>query len=416
MRHYSIIVFAFLLLSTNSTAQKPKAGVYRGVLALNETTNLPFIFEVKYNKKKPLILIRNADETIVVDEIVLKGDSVNFKMPVFDTEFRTRQINGNLEGVWINHYRTSQNVIKFTATYNIKDRFLLSPADRFLFQPGNPDPSFEGKWEATFSPGKPDESKAVGIFHHVEQTEFVTGTFLTETGDYRYLDGIRNKNRLYLSCFDGSHAFLFTAEYKDGEIVNGTFYSGAHWQEDWKAVKNESFKLRDAGEIAKVIDYNTKPNFSFPSLSNTPVSLSDKKYENKAVIIQVMGSWCPNCMDESIYYSGLYEQYKGQGLEIIAVAFEKADNLSTARKQVERMKTRLKMTYDIAITLKDNKNKASETFPMLDRVAAFPTSIFLNKKHQIVKVHTGFSGPATGAEYGNFKQSIEFFIKNLLKE
>lgn len=416
MRSYSIIVFAFLCIGLHSAAQKLSPGVYRGVLVLNETTELPFIFNVKYEGKKPLILIHNADETIVVDEVVLKDDSVNFKMPVFDTEFRTRLVNGNLEGVWINHYRTTQNIIKFRGDFNVKDRFLPSPEDRYPFHPGNPNTSFEGKWETTFSPGKPDESKAVGVFHHLEQTDFVTGTFLTETGDYRYLDGLRNKNRLYLSCFDGSHAFLFTADYINGQIENGKFYSGSHWQEEWKAVKNEAFKLREADEIAKIIDANTKPDFKFPSLNNKTVSLSDKKYKNKAVILQVMGSWCPNCMDESIYYSKLYDQYKNQGLEIIAIAFEKADTITTAFKQVERMKTRLNMNYDIAITLKDGKNKASETFPMLDKVPAFPTSIFLNKKHQIVKVHTGFSGPATGAEYEKYKQSTESFIKNLIKE
>jgi len=98
-------------------SKKLKEGIYRGVLILNEQNHieLPFNFEVRYKHKKPLIIIKNADERIAVDEIKIKGDSVNFKMPVFDTEFKTRLMNDTLEGVWINHYRTSKNVIKFKA-------------------------------------------------------------------------------------------------------------------------------------------------------------------------------------------------------------------------------------------------------------------------------------------------------------
>ncbi len=39
----------------------------------------------------------------------------------------------------------------------------------------------------------------------------LTGTFLTTTGDYRYLQGSVSGNKLYLSTFDGGHAFIFIA-------------------------------------------------------------------------------------------------------------------------------------------------------------------------------------------------------------
>ena len=32
---------------------------------------------------------------------------------------------------------------------------------------------------------------------------------MTETGDYRYLDGVVSGSKMYLSAFDGAHAFLF---------------------------------------------------------------------------------------------------------------------------------------------------------------------------------------------------------------
>lgn len=390
-------------------AGKLKPGTYRGVLVLDSTNNieLPFNFEVNYQGKKLQLIIRNAEEKILVNEVKTKGDSVFIKMPIFDTEFRVKRVGDNLEGVWINHYRKENNKIRFKAEFN-------NP-NRFPFAPGKANPYFEGRWETTFSPGTKDSSKAIGVFHHIEQTDFMSGTFLTETGDYRYLEGMKKGNELYLSCFDGSHAFLFIAKLENDRL-NGAFYSGAHWKEKWTAVKNDSFKLREADQITFLKNKNDKLQFTFPNLQGKKVSLSDKKYENKPVIIQVMGSWCPNCMDESAYLSGVYTLFKDKGLEIVALAFEKTTDPVKAKKQLNRLKNRLDIQYDILITEMSGKEKASETLSALNGISAFPTTIFLNKKHEVIKVHTGFSGPATGRDYEVFKILTESLINQLIKE
>ncbi|MBL7920927.1 MAG: TlpA family protein disulfide reductase [Bacteroidia bacterium] len=402
-------LFLFLLISSFTFSKKLKEGTYRAVLILNEKENieLPFNFDVKYKGKKPNIIIKNADERITVDEISIKGDSLIFKMPVFDTEFRTVFVGDNLEGVWINHYKTTNNIIKFKATFGETNRFNLVP--------GKANPYFEGRWETTFSPNTKDSSKAIGVFHHVEQTDYVTGTFLTETGDYRYLEGMKHGNKLYLSCFDGGHAFLFIAEYNN-PTLNGNFYSGATWLEPWTAKLNSDFKLKDAEEITFIKNKDEKINFSFPNLDKKITSLNDKKFENKPVIIQIMGSWCPNCMDESAYLANVYKQYQKEGLEIIALAFEKTNDLEKAKNNLLRLKKKFGMDYEILVTQQTGKDKASEVLSALNKITAFPTTIFLNKQHKVVKVHTGFSGPATGAEYEVFKQRTESFIKQLVKE
>ncbi len=409
MLRYTYIIVVFFLLSFNMTSKKLKEGTYRAVLTLNEATGLelPFNFEVTYKGKKPIITIRNADEKIYVDEISIQGDSINFKMPVFDTEFRTKLVGNDLEGVWINHYKTENNRIKFKASFG--------ESKRFMFAATQGSHAFEGKWEVSFSPNAKDSSKAIALFHHVEQSDFVTGTFLTETGDYRFLEGMKTGNQLYLSCFDGSHAFLFIAELKGGEKTEGLFYSGLSWKEPWIGQRNETFELAKANEISFVKNENEKIGFSFPDLNHKKISLSDPKFDNKPVIIQIMGSWCPNCMDESRYFAALYDQYNKDGLEIVALAFEKTNDFELAKKQLLRLKTRLQIHYDILITQASGKAKAAELFPALNTITAFPTTIFLNKNHEVVKVHTGFSGPATGSAYENYKKETESFILNLLK-
>jgi hypothetical protein len=65
------------------TANKLHHGVYRATLLLNEETGLelPFNFEVKYKGNKSQIIIQNAQEKITVEELEIKGDSVNFLIP-----------------------------------------------------------------------------------------------------------------------------------------------------------------------------------------------------------------------------------------------------------------------------------------------------------------------------------------------
>lgn len=410
MRIKFLLIIIFVFSVSAMFSKKLKEGAYRGVLTLHEKNaiELPFNFTIHYKGRKPVITIRNADERIVVDEIILEGDSVNFKMPVFDTEFKTKRVGNSLEGVWINHYKTTNNIIPFKATY--------SETNRFLYVPGKPDPVFEGKWEVTFSPNTKDSSKAIGVFRHSEQTDYLSGTFLTETGDYRFLEGMKHGNKLYLSAFDGSHAFLFIADYTNEGHIEGTFYSGATWRETWTGKRNPDFKLKDAEEISFVKNKDQKISFSFPDLEGKLISLDDKKFENKPIIIQIMGSWCPNCMDESVYFSSLYKQYHAQGLEIIALAFEKTSDYEKAKNQVMRLKKRLALEYTLLITQQSGKEKASETLAALNKITAFPTSIFLNKEHKVVKVHTGFSGPATGSEYDVYRQRTESLVKSLLKE
>jgi thiol-disulfide isomerase/thioredoxin len=368
---------------------------------------LPFNFEVVYNGKQPSLIIRNADERIVVDEISLTVDSFNFKMPVFDSEFRCRRSKNGFTGVWINHYRSNRNRIPFVAEFGRYNRFETVP--------GKANPVFEGRWKVVFSPGSKDSTAAVGIFNHIEQTDFLKGTFLTETGDYRYLEGIRSGSQIFLSSFDGSRAYLFTGNLKDG-MIEGMFYSGMHWREPWIAKRDESFKLRDAEEITSLKNGSGRVAFSFPDLDGKTISLDDDKFKNKPVIVQLMGSWCANCLDESRYFTELYHQYHASGLEIIALAFEKTTEEQKARQLVKRFKDRVHAPYEFLITSQSGKASAEKFFPQLSAVSAFPTTIFLNKAHEVVKIHTGFNGPATGEEYQVFKERTENLISTLMKE
>lgn len=392
-------------------AQTPlKKGTWRGVLTLSEKKNeiiLPFNFEVTYLKNKPIITIRNAEEKINVNDIAFNKDSVSIKMPLFDSEFKTVLKNDTLSGVWINHNKKEKNILSFEAYYNDKRRFITTK---------NASLDFTGKYEVTFDAGKETEYKAVGLFKQTGNR--LTGTFLTETGDYRYLEGSVQNGSMALSCFDGSHAFLFlsnsnTQSGKADSLVGKAFY-GKSGEEDWVAIRNEKFELKDPESITYLKNPDEKVYFSFPNLNGQTVSLSDEKFKNKVIVIQLMGTWCPNCMDETTYLAQVYKQYKNKGLEVIALAYERTSDFEKAKNNLLRSKKRLAADYEFLITGLNGAAKASESMPFLNKVSAFPTTIILDRNHKVKSIYTGFSGPATGKAYENYKAKTENLLIQLL--
>lgn len=402
--------FIFILFSCgNEKKTSPlKEGKWRGVLTLNDSTGLilPFNFDLTFENDSVSITIHNAEEKILANEISFSEDSVFIRMPIFDSEFRCKLTGDSLmNGNWINHSRKEMNVIAFTAIYGETNRFDCPEFDENI--------SFEGKWKCLFSPNEPDSSFAIGVFK--QSTHSATGTFLTETGDYRYLEGCVFGKYMLLSCFDGSHAFVFHAEVMEDSTLWGEFYSGIHHHETWFGWKDTAFKLRNADSLTFLKTGFSNINFTFPSITNKKVSLSNEKYKNKAVILQLMGSWCPNCMDETMFLSELYTKYKSQGLEIIGLCFEKAEDYEKAKSNVLRMKNKFNAEYDFLITGFQPKD-ADKALPMLNHVMSFPTTIFIDKRGNVRKIHTGYSGPATGSEYDKFVKEITSFAEKLTKE
>ena len=426
---------SFLISCSSKKKSNPflKEGTWRGVLTLNDSTGLiiPFNFDLS-NKNDSIspsgggegggltITIYNAEEKIAVNEISFlsgadpeKTDSIVIKMPVFDSEFRCKILGDTMmTGYWINHSRKDKNVIPFTAVYGATNRF-----DCPEYKDNFP---YDGKWRCVFSPNQPDSSHAIGVFKTSGHS--ATGTFLTETGDYRYLQGCLFGKYMLLSCFDGSHAFVFHAEIMEDSTIWGEFYSGLHHHETWIAWKNPDFKLRNADSLTYLKPGFSKIDFAFPSIDNPPageagkkVSLSDEKHKNKVTILQIMGSWCPNCMDETMFLTELHNKYKAQGLEVMALAFEKTDDFEKAKRNVTRLKNKYKSDYDFLVTGFQSKD-ADKALPMLNHVMSFPTTIFIDKKGTVRKIRTGYSGPATGAEYSKFVKEINDFTESLLTE
>ncbi|MEL6651568.1 MAG: TlpA disulfide reductase family protein, partial [Bacteroidota bacterium] len=345
-------------------------------------------------------------EVIEIEDVRFANDSLWIRMPVFDSEFQLAlQGDGQLLGSFFNYSRGIDYQIPAQAIKAEVPRFSATAADFAI----------EGKWEAVFSDGTEDEYPAVGVF--TSEADYIAGTFLTETGDYRFLEGSVSGDSLKLSCFDGAHAFLFEAKLT-GDTLRGTFWSGNHWEEPFWMVRNAEAALRSPEELTYLKDGYNKLSFSFPDLEGTPVSLDDTRFDDKVVVIQIMGSWCPNCLDETKLYKEWYDRYHDQGLEIVALAFERSrGDLSLAQRNVKRLVDKLGLEYPFLIAAtENNKAGASAKLPMLNAIISYPTSIFLDRQGNIRRIHTGFNGPGTGEVYLRYREEYEAFLEKLLAE
>jgi thiol-disulfide isomerase/thioredoxin len=401
------LVVSFLFFVTVSFSQKSnlQTGIWRGTLQLNDSTELPFNFDVKYDLGFYSVVFHNAEERIEANEINLKSDSVLIKMPFFDSEFRCKNMGDSLKGIWINHAKKTKNIISFSAKNN--------KSNRFAFQPTPPILSTE-RYKVIFEPGTKDEYFSVGSF--ASENGRTKGTFTTETGDYRYLEGYSTNGKFVVSCFDGSHAFLFSAIKKNDSLIKGVFYSGISGHENWVAIKDDTFELRNPDSLTFLKPGYTKFDFNFKNLEGKNVSIQDDKFKNKVVIIQIMGSWCPNCMDETKFLASFYDAYKPKGLEVVGLAFERTDDFAKAVNNINRMKNRFHANYEFLITMKTGADQASEALPMLNKVMAFPTSIYIDKKGVVRKIYTGFYGPATGEKYTQYIEDTKMFVEKLIAE
>jgi len=380
-----------------------KTGTWRATLEI-QGQMVPFILECRKDDGDGYdFYLQNAGERLLLDEVTITNDSVDIGLHIFDANIKARIHGDTLKGLFIKNFAADYE-IPFRAVYGQSYRF-----EKATEQKDTPD--FGGKYRVEFV-HEGDTTEAIALFQQFGDS--VTGTFLTKTGDYRFLEGNVSNGLLNLSTFDGNYIYLFKAAKDPDGKLKGEFYSGKAWYETWVAVKDENASLPDAEALTYLKEGYDRIDFTFPDVSGKMVSLTDEKYKGKVVIIQLLGTWCPNCMDETIFLVDWYRRNKERDVEIIGLAYERKADFAYASERVKKMVKRMGVGYDIVIAGSENKEEASKTLPMLNKVIAFPTTIFVGKDGKVKKIHTGFSGPGTGMYYDQFIQRFDETVNELL--
>ncbi len=412
IRQFIVVCLCLCIYSCIEIAapfDKIPPGIWRAELELQQNVKLPFNFDISYDDQDSMVMtIINGEEKIEVRNIEFGKnkkllDTVRVIFPIMDSYIKGVYKENIIEGYWSVNYRENYRV-PFVAHFG--------QAHRFSLLEKTPISNLSGKWETIFEVETEDEYPAVAELTQNEQR--LSGTFNTETGDYRYLDGEVQGDKLSLSCFDGSHAFLFKADIKEEGTLIGKFYSGSHYETNWIATKNDEAELADPYELSKPSRPNTPLNFSLVNTEGELISPSDTKYKNKPKLVMLMGTWCPNCLDESKFILEYLNDNPEIDIEVIAVAFERYRDETKALKSIKNYKKRLNIPYDIVYGGYYDKAEATEKFQYIDEIISYPTLLFLNDDNIVTKVHTGFAGPAT-SKYMDFKEEFDAEVKRLMQ-
>jgi len=409
----SLAAFLFAVLPTVAAAEPQApgfAGTWRAVLAL-PGGELPFTLRVEEQNGGLTAVAINGEEEARFDTAHAEASSLVLRFEVYDSEIRAALSpdGARLSGEW---WKAGRTRLPFSATRGDARRFLPG-ADAQKKDA----PTIAAAWAVVFK-GKSGDEPARGEFTQVG--ERVRGTFLTPVGDHRYLEGDYREGVLRLSGFDGGHAFLYSARQQaDGSLL-GEFWSGSGasptpWTARPVPASGED-GLLDAFSQAGLTNTEGRLRFSFPDLEGRSVSLSDPRFAGKVVIVNIFGTWCPNCNDEAPLLSQWYRRHRDRGFEIVGLAYEATGDRETDTKSVRTFARHYGVEYPLLLAGINDRKAAAKTLPDITGLFAFPNTIFVGRDGRVRKIHSGYAGPGTGAHHQKLVTELDGILEGLLAE
>lgn len=397
----SIICITLLIFALNglSWAKDIKPGIWRFEIKQTMAT-IPFLVEFKYNGKRLEGVLYNGKEMIDLRDIVYSLDTLTIPLQLYEATLNLNlDTEESITGEWVRHNKNPKQSVPVKGTYGISERFPgTKKATNFNMQ---------GKWSMTMKGEGSTTTPAVGIF---EQTNnYVSGSILTQSGDYRFIEGYISDSDIEMASFDGVYNFLLKGSGNNDTFTVEMLSSS---KTTITAFRNADAKLPDAFAQTQL---DKMQDWSFPDDEGKIHSLASDVYKNKAVIIQIFGSWCPNCMDETKFMIPWYLANKNRGVEVVALAFERSLTALDAKRQISRFRRKMSVPYPLLIAGSTADVKPDQVLTGLKNFISFPTTIFLNKKHEVYKVHAGFSGPATGVYFEEYKKEFNQTVDHILK-
>ncbi|MFL6300422.1 MAG: peroxiredoxin family protein [Terriglobales bacterium] len=288
---------------------------------------------------------------------------------------------------------------------------------------------FTGEWlyKLLDTKGQPLETGVAEL--HIDDTAKATGTLIPVSGDtgllageatLTELNGQRVSSSFYLTRFDGIHVMLLKGDIQPDGSLGGQFESGKTARYTFTATRKEAAKKEDQPEdpfaLTKVKDPSEPFRFSAPDpRTGKAVSASDPEFKNKVIIVDIMGTWCPNCHDEEPLLVDLYNRYHKDGLEIVGLAYEYTDDAARNARQIEIFRKKYNVPYPILIAGTTDDGQVQKTLPQLVNFGAFPTTIFIARDGRVSKIHAGYTGPATGERFPQVQKELDQIVRDLLK-
>jgi thiol-disulfide isomerase/thioredoxin len=275
-----------------------------------------------------------------------------------------------------------------------------------------PAPEIDGTWIVQ---AKSNKGETAWRFIARQQGDSVEATILRVDGDTGTLSGRWQGDRFVLSHFSGARPLRL-------EVVpstDGTLALSQNGQPALAAARATESRAADLGTPTdpslhtRMKDPSEVFRFSFPDMQGHVVSNTDPRFRGKVILVNISGSWCPNCHDEAPFLASLYRKYRASGLEIVTLSFEEGDQLGT----LARLKA-FNATYGIehTVLVPGEPDELNDKVPQADNLNAFPTTFILGRDGRVRAVHAGFPSPGSGAFYAEAEHEVTTLVERLLAE
>lgn len=359
---------------------------------------VPFPFEIEVEGDAIKGSFFNGERRITSTRGQLTGDDLTLWFDQYATRLEAKVKDGKLEG----EYVRTRNAYPFRASPSTGES-AAAAADV---------PSIEGTWITTADSNKGEQAWR---FIARQDGASIEGTILRIDGDTGTLTGSYQDGRFVLSHFSGARPLLLEVTPQD----DGTLVLELNEKTKLRAARANTSKAADIGKPTessrhtRIEDPSEPFRFSFPDLEGNLVSHTDPKFQGKVVLVNISGSWCPNCHDEAPFLVSLYDKYRDQGFEIVSLSFESGDQLENP--------TRLRAFIDeygidYTVLLPGEPSEVEEKVPQAVNLNSFPTTFILGRDGRVRHVHAGFPSPGSAEYYEKAVNEITEHVEQLLAE
>ena len=407
------LITAGTLTGCSAPVDSPKAnsvpnGVWRGEIDQFGRV-LPFTFTVTGSGDSLQVSYRNGDEQVPVERVSYDPTTHALELwfPSYSSGLIATVDGTRMSGETFLKRRNQIHRLPFSAQHGLEYRFFEQAADDYV--------DLSGRWEVVIDMPEFDLTQN-GVASFRQRGPYITGTVNTQVGDYRFLTGEVRGRDLYLSTFDGHGTQLWLASLGQDGILRGSFDTVTYQQAEWKAQPNPDAELNDPTSLTWIKRPYTRLAFTFPDLDSNPVSLADERFRGKVVLVVIAGSWCPTCHDEARFMAPYYKNNKDRGLEVVYLMFEYSDRFEDVEAQVRAFQSRYGIEHQMLFAGDASRTTRNDILPMLNGIIAFPTTIFVDRKGEVRRIHTAFPGPATGEPHEEYKRELRAFVDALLAE
>jgi thiol-disulfide isomerase/thioredoxin len=391
---------ALMALATVARAD-PLAGLWDGEIKYDDIV-VEFPFELSGSGRNVSGSFFNGDERVTSTHGTRTGDALVLEFADYATQLNAREQDGVLRGTYGN---------KLIGIHEVELR-----RHRRSSTSGSGAPDISGLWTLPFESPKGEHAWRFIVRQHRSQ---VTASILRVDGDTGVLTGRYEDGQFVLNHFDGGRPLRVTiVPRQDAEL--DVMLRGPHAPtQTLTAFRPTEARAQGLPSPSVFTGHTTMKNpneplrFSFPDLSGKLVSSSDPQFAGKVLLVNITGSWCPNCHDEAPFLVEMYRRYHSLGLEVVALDFEEEEQFSNPTRLPAFIKH---YGIDYTYLLAGLTSELAAKIPQAERLNAWPTTFFVGRDGRVRTIHTGFAAPASGAFHTQLRQEFAGTVERLLAE